>query len=187
MTRPSADTEAIWQALAEPLRRFILKRVATPEDADDILQDVFMKIHARIGALKDVERVQSWVFQIARNAVIDHYRAGKPTEELHEATVTLYDEIPDDVERAMAHSVRGFMAALPDGYREAVELEAAGIPQKDIAARLNLSLSGAKSRVQRGRAMLRDMLNACCEYQFDRYGKVIDYRRRQTEAEPCGC
>lgn len=187
MGNPSPDTESIWQAFAEPLRRFILKRVATPEDADDILQDVFMKIHARVGALKDVERVQGWVFQIARNAVIDYYRASRPTDELHEATVTLFDEVPDDVERAMAQSVRGFMAALPDGYREAVELEAAGVPQKDIAARLNLTLSGAKSRVQRGRAMLRDMLNACCEYQFDRYGKVIDYRRKRANADACEC
>lgn len=187
MSNPSPDTESIWQAFADPLRRFILKRVATSEDADDIVQDVFMKIHARVGALKDVERVQGWVFQIARNAVIDYYRASRPTDELHETTITLFDDVPDDVESAMALSVRGFMAALPDGYREAVEMEAAGVPQKDIAARLNLTLSGAKSRVQRGRAMLRDMLNACCEYQFDRYGKVIDYRRKHSQAGTCEC
>jgi RNA polymerase sigma-70 factor (ECF subfamily) len=177
MTHNSSQTEKIWSAFSEPLHRFILKRVSNEADAEDLLQDIFLKIHTKISTLENEARLQGWVYQIARNAVVDYYRSRGEIEELSDSVVLIEDPI-DEIGSIMTQSMNAFISLLPDTYRDAVMLEAEGVPQKEIARRLNLSLSGAKSRVQRGRAMVKDMLNDCCEYQFDRYGKVIDYRRR---------
>lgn len=173
---PSA--EDVWNEMAAPLRKFILKRVNNEDDADDILQNVFMRIHSHLPGLDDATRLQSWAYQIARNAIIDFYRARKPILELDDYA-PLDEQDEDEIQDCMLKSMQMFIAHLPNGYREAVELEAQGVPQKEIAAQLGLSLSGAKSRVQRGRGMVKELFNTCCEYQFDQYGKVIDYRRRK--------
>ena len=71
-------------------------------------------------------------------------------------------------------------------YREAIELtELQGLTQSEVGARLGLSLSGAKSRVQRGRAKLKDLLLECCHFELDRHGNVIDYRP-QHACSGCG-
>ncbi len=65
--------------------------------------------------------------------------------------------------------------SLPDQYREAVVLtEFDGLTQQQLADRLGITLSGAKSRVQRGRAHSKQMLDECCNFEFDRRGMVID-------------
>jgi RNA polymerase sigma-70 factor (ECF subfamily) len=75
------------------------------------------------------------------------------------------------------------------GYRQAVQLsEIEGLPQQEVADRLGLSLSGAKSRIQRGRLMLKDELERCCRFEFDRRGNVMDYEPRpeRTVCRNCG-
>jgi RNA polymerase sigma-70 factor (ECF subfamily) len=182
-------TERIWQAYHNELHRFIRSRVSDPATADDILQDVFLRIHSRIETLNNCDKVQSWVFQIARNAVVDHYRARKDSTELPE---TIPDGGPDSTEEAlpeaetcrMDNCMLPMIQSLPDKYRDAVIMaEIDGLPQKQIAEKLGISLSGAKSRVQRGRAMMKGMLLDCCRFDFDRRGNVIDYDRRKPAAD----
>ena len=68
---------------------------------------------------------------------------------------------------------------LPDAYREAIVLtEFEGLTQKELADRLGISLSGAKSRVQRARGQLKQMLLGCCQFEFDRRGGIIDCKPR---------
>lgn len=69
-----SETEAIWDNFHSSIFAFIRKRVESEEVAEDILQDVFLKIHRTLPTLKDGKKIQSWVFQITRNAIIDHYR-----------------------------------------------------------------------------------------------------------------
>ena len=77
------------------------------------------------------------------------------------------------------------IAALPDPYREALILsEYQGLSQKDVADRLGISLSGAKSRVQRARRQLREMFLACCHFEMDRRGRILDYYARCPECDP---
>jgi RNA polymerase sigma-70 factor (ECF subfamily) len=77
--------------------------------------------------------------------------------------------------------------SLPEPYRDAVVLtELEGLTQRELANRLGISLSGAKSRVQRGRAQLKQMLDECCTFEFDRRGKVIDCTpRAKTGCDEC--
>lgn len=169
--------ETIWEQFNTPLERFIRKRLPDAQAADDVLQEVYLKIHTHLDTLRDDDRLQAWVYQIARNAVYDYYRAEKPTDEITETIAESdTDDMVDDVTDRLAASVRGMIELLPDDYREALLLtEYGGLTQKELAERLGISLSGAKSRVQRGRKLLREMLFACCHFEYDRRGKVIDF------------
>ena len=180
--------ENVWAEFSDTLKRFILQRVGNEQAAEDILQDVFMKIHAGIAGLSDERRLQGWVYQITRNAIVDFYRKPQPAQDLPEDLVAINgDDDDSDVERKLALSLRGMVEQLPEEYRQAMILTAfEGLTQKEVADRLGLSLSGAKSRVQRGREKLRDLLLDCCHLEFDRRGRVIDYHPRVDCCERCG-
>lgn len=177
--------ETIWTELAANLKRFILKRVGDEPTADDILQNVFIKIHTNLDALQDESKLQSWVYQITRNAIADHYRRAPATHTLDEAIPQ--NDAPDDETRAaLTRSVREMVDCLPEEYRTALVLDTfEGLDQSEIAAQLGISVSGAKSRVQRARAKLRDMMFDCCHFEFDRRGGVINYYPRARCCPTC--
>jgi RNA polymerase sigma-70 factor, ECF subfamily len=169
----NATLEQIWREFAGKLGQFIRARVSDPATAEDIFQDVFVKIQKRLGQLHDPTKLQGWIYRIARNAIIDHYRTRKETVEVPDTLPIETDEQDGEVEELKA-AFRRMIHSLPDPYREAVLLTGFdGLTQQQLADRLGISLSGAKSRVQRGRAQLKRMLDECCAFQFDRRGKVI--------------
>ncbi|MCI0747293.1 MAG: RNA polymerase sigma factor SigZ, partial [Verrucomicrobia subdivision 3 bacterium] len=150
-------------------------------------QDVFVKIHGRLDQLEDPTKLQSWLYLIARNAIIDHYRTRKQTTEVPES---LPAETPEDGAEmeGLKAAFRRMLYSLPEPYRDALVLtEFEGLTQKELAERLGISLSGAKSRVQRGREQLKKMLFDCCRFEFDRRGRVIDCAPRAMDScEECG-
>ncbi len=176
-------TEKIWEEFHPRIKQFILKRIPDEYNAEDILQEVFLKIHARIDTLRDEEKLQSWMYQIARNVIADYYRQHKATVALSEALLLPEEPVvDDDVVKDLLPGVRTMVNSLPDEYRQALLLtEYEGLTQRELAERLGLSLSGAKSRVQRAREKLKAMLLDCCHFEFDRLGKIIDYQPR------CAC
>lgn len=177
-------TEHTWYALHEPLRAFLRKRLRSEEAVEDLLQDVFLRIHTYADTLREEEKLESWIYQIARNLLTDYYRRQKPVLSLEETDQeTLLEELPEeDVQAELAPSVAAMVNALPEPYREALYLtEYQGLSQRDLATRLGLSFSGAKSRVQRAREKLKQLLLDCCHFEFDRLGRVIDYQPR------CAC
>ena len=180
----SQQVESIWNEFNDKLRGFIAKRVENDMAADDILQDVFLKIHAKIDDLKDVSKLQSWIYTITRNAITDHYRSRKHHYAHDENgdsgffNTLLDNETPPANEAAqrIAASLRNMIELLPEKYSEAMLLTAYhGLSQVELAKKLGISVSGAKSRVQRGRQMLKEMLEKCCHFEFDRRGMIIDY------------
>jgi RNA polymerase sigma-70 factor, ECF subfamily len=177
-------TEHTWYTLREPLRAFFRKRVRSEEAVEDLLQDVFLRIHTHADTLREEDKLESWIYQIARHRVTDYYRRQKPVVSLEETDQdALLEEMPEeDVQAALAPSVVAMVNALPEPYREALYLtEYQGLSQRDLATRLGLSFSGAKSRVQRAREKLKQLLLDCCHFEFDRLGRVIDYQPR------CAC
>jgi RNA polymerase sigma-70 factor (ECF subfamily) len=158
------------------LKAFIQSRVADEDDADDLLQEVFIRIHTRLCSLRDLSKLESWIYQITRNAIIDHYRSRRPGVELSESIPSEDELDEDDPDAVLALSLTGMVDELPDTYRDALLLtEYQGLNQRQMADRLGISFSGAKSRVQRARRMLRDMLLTCCHFELDRRGAIIDY------------
>ncbi len=177
-----AASEQLWETFRVPLQQFIGRRVSDPHSAEDILQDVFLKIHMRIGTLHQQDRVAAWIYQIARNAIVDYYRAKRLTSDVPDTLAAPDDRAEDDVVHELLPCVAAMVNELPAPYREALRLtEYEKISQKELSARLGISFSGAKSRVQRARAKLKDQLLDCCHFQFDHAGRIIDYQPR------CAC
>ncbi len=179
--------EQIWNEFSGRLGQFIRARVADPATAEDILQDVFVKIQVRLGQLKDATKLQGWIYLIARNAIIDHYRTRKETVAVPEELAAKEEPQVPEIE-ALKAAFRRMIDSLPEPYREALVLtELEGLKQQELADRVGISLSGAKSRVQRGREQLKAMLTECCAFEFDRRGRVFDCTpRRRSDCAECG-
>lgn len=173
------SSEQIWQDYHTGLLNFISHRVNNRDLAEDLLQDVFVKIHARLDTLTDGERMQGWLYRIAQNSIIDHYRTGKSHEPLPQDLAEKLAHEPDEddlIWSELAGCLRPMIEWLPEHYRDALLLsELEGLPLQQVADRLGISLPGAKSRVQRGRAKLKEMMLDCCQFEFDCRGKPISY------------
>ena len=169
--------EQLWIDFSARLSAFIRSRVEDDVAAEDLLQEVFLRIHTRMDTLRETDRLESWVYQIARNAIIDHYRARRSLDPLHESIPEMDDLFQEpDSAAEIAASMHEMVAALPEPYREALLLtEFQGLNQQELADRLGISLSGAKSRVQRARQKIKNELLSCCHFEFDRYGRIVDY------------
>ncbi len=185
----TAATEEIWAGFRQQLYAYIRARSRSPQDAEDILQDVFIKVHERIGTLEDDARLTSWLYRVTHNTIVDHYRKKQPSPTLQEPVEVVEAEVPV-AEEKLAPFLRELVDALPATYREALTLtELEGLTQQQMGRELGLSPSGAKSRVQRGRAMVRDQLLDCCHVELDRRHHVIGYEPADSRPWPdvCSC
>jgi RNA polymerase sigma-70 factor (ECF subfamily) len=187
-----AAARGAWRELEAKLRPFVARRVRSDVDVDDIVQDVFLRMQRGLAGLRDEERFGPWVYQVARSAIVDHQRVaikhrvvdadGREEERLD------VDEGDRAVEEELAGYLAPFVAMLPSPYREALTLvELKGLTQKQAAEMLGISLSGMKSRVQRGRVQLRKALEDCCHIALDIRGRVVSCEPRPDGRLPDGC
>lgn len=180
---------ALWQDVAARLRPFLARRVP-PAEVEVVLQDVFVRIQRGLSGLRDEQRFTSWLFQIARSSVAEHHRtrARHPLPDAPSDDAELPAAPGDDdrdASRSLSACVSLFVARLPSPYREAVTLvELEGLTVREAAELVGVSLSAMKSRIQRGRAQLRQLFDACCEIALDVRGKVTDYTPR-TQPRAC--
>lgn len=172
-------TENIWNTFNNELLRFIKKRVKDNDAAKDLLQDIFIKIHLKLATLTETEKLTSWVYQITRNSILDYYKKHKHS---HGPLVDIYDiEDPITYNEDFGKCLTPFINKLPKTYREAIlETEVGQLSQKAFAEKANISYSGAKSRIQRGRKQLFEIFNHCCQFSADKYGNVLDYTRKKN-------
>lgn len=190
--RPSLapDAEAIWQQFHEGLLGFISRRVRSRETAEDILQEVMLRIHRHGAGVERAEAMGAWVHAIARNAIADHYRSASVRRELATDEIDLEAGEPEaeatDLLGELAACIAPLLKRLPAKYREALTLtELEGLTQAEAAAHLALSPSGMKSRVQRARVQLKRVLVDCCEVELDRRRSLTSYRPRHGSCD-CG-
>jgi len=179
-------TEEIWNKYHSNLLAFIRKRINDNMVAEDILQDIFVRIHSRIDTLEDNSKLESWLYQVTRNAVIDYYRSHKPTKELpdwlEQPQISSEEKISQELSSCLAPMIK----QLPKKYRLAIQLsEIDGKTQKEVAEEENLTLPGAKSRIQRGRALLKKMLHDCCELEINNKNQVVDYENKDGNCKSC--
>lgn len=170
----AANIEQLWELFSAGLRSFIMSKVKNEADANDILQDVFIRMHNNLGTLNDFSKIKAWLYQVTRNLITDYFR--KKSFDIREYR----DQLPSGsirgkfMDEAVSDMIR-MMDNLSPEYCEALCLtEIGGMSQKEYAEKAGLSYSGAKSRIQRARVMLKDMLLDCCHYQFDKYGTVFN-------------
>ncbi len=179
-----SEARGAWNEIEGRLRPYVARRVASAADVDDILQEILVRVHRGLAGLRDGERFGGWVYRIAEHVITDSARARTRSPialvELPEA-VDVNGESAEgsDLQADLGTCVALFVARLPSPYREAVTLtELEGLTQKDAADMLGISLSGMKSRVQRGREKLRDMFDDCCQISVDGRGRVMECEPR---------
>lgn len=175
--------EEIWIQFNQTLLNFIQSKVSNKHDAEDILQNVFIKIYKNIDDLKSETKLESWIFQITRNSIIDYYRAKKPDYSLNKAEESF--EIPIETEnmnQKISLYLNELIRELPKKYQEPLDMyEFKNHKHKEISKKLNISVSGSKTRVQRAKIKLKEMLLKCCDFELDTYGNIINYNPR------CNC
>ena len=147
--------ELIWKEFHKELGGFIFSHIKDREITNDILQDIFVKIQNNIGTLKDESKLSSWIYQIARNSIYDYFRKLKPHFEFNDYDTIDEEQTIDNGE--LEKCLKPFINQLDDKYKEAIILtEFDGLTQKQLAQKLNISYSGAKSRVQRAKEYLKN-------------------------------
>ena len=177
------ETAEVYAVHHARLRRLVARRVPDAAAVDDIVHDVFVKLALAHGSIRSIDRIGVWLGRVAANAVADYYRAQRPT-------LPLPDNLPAitsqrDLRVEVAACLRPLIAALPAKYRDAlIWSELDGLTQREVAQKLGLSLPGAKSRVQRGRMLLRQRLLDC--FDIERDGDSIVACRSRDPACRCG-
>ena len=195
----AAVSEPPWEELHGNLRAFIGRRVRNQADVDDLVQRVLLQMVKGLASLRDAERLHAWVYRTARNVIADYYRSSSTRHEIASggaedlAAASGESQAPSqDDERAALQELAACMTPmvrqLPPAYRQAVTLaDLEGVNQADAAARAGVSVSGMKSRIQRGRQQLKAVLEECCRVQLDRRGTIVGYDPRKSDScGPCG-
>jgi len=171
----------IWTKTQNELKNFVYRKVRDKALAEDIVQDVFLKVHAKLGQLKDSEKVSGWIYQITRNTIIDYYRSKSKNISFQDLD---WESDPQTLIACVSSCLQEMLLTLPEKYREVIALtELENLSQTRLAERLCISYSGAKSRVQRARQMLKDKMEEHYNIKMDAYGNVIVCENRQ----PCNC
>jgi RNA polymerase sigma-70 factor (ECF subfamily) len=177
--------ESIWKDHHDQLLNFINKQVKDRDESEDILQDVFVKILLKIDTLKDSSKLQAWIYQMTRNAIADYFR-----KKNHLNGADNQEIISEVEEQSAMNEATGWIGyyvdALPESYRDSLVMyEMKGYSQKEIAERLGISYTNARSRIQRGRQLLKKNLTDCCEFNVDTYGNIIEYSPKLRDCSKC--
>ena len=150
----STEIIGVWNDMNSRLTNFVNGKVNDPELTKDIIQDVFLKTFSKIDTLKNKEKLVAWIYQITRNEIISHFRKLKLNQN-RANNIESNKDVDATFTAEVSECIHPFIQSLPQKYREAVLLaDVENISQIEIAKRLNISYSGAKSRIQRGREMI---------------------------------
>ena len=194
-----AAPDVVRRELHERVLAYVSRRVRSRDDAEDIAQEVMLRIHRHSADVEHVDRMAAWVYRIAGNAIADHYRrparrevpSGQATD-VFESEVAPFEASVGEPSREqlrleLSQCLAPLIDRLPPAYRQAIELtEFGGVSQVDAAAKLGLSVSGMKARVQRARVQLRDLLLECCHVELDGRRAVTQVRSRSGKCGTCG-
>jgi RNA polymerase sigma-70 factor, ECF subfamily len=174
----------IWSDFRGELLSFIVHKTGNQADAEDILQEVFIKIIKHFDKVAGANNLRQYLYGIVRNALNDYFKHQQRFSVERDVPVQLDPVASAELNETIAACcIKPFIEQLPESYREALMLtEFQHISQKDLATQLNISYSGAKSRVQRGKEKLKAMITSCCAYNSDRYGNLME-----DDAATCGC
>src|SRR5215203_4988053 len=132
VTTSDAAADVLWTDLHARLRGFVGRRIGDPHAADDVAQEVLLRLHRSMGELRVEDRLDAFAYRIARNAIIDHYRAraiARETPESPDVIVAHLEAVGDgdegresDGRHALARCLAPLIGQLPEPYREALTL-----------------------------------------------------------------
>lgn len=175
-------TQPDWRIFQNEIKAFALKAVKDKAAAEDIAQDVFLKVFSKIDQLKDGGKLSAWIYQITRNTITDHFRKNKKIPAPEDFN---FEDDNHALNDCVAGCLRQMLQTLPEKYREAFQLtEIENLSQIQLTGRLGISYSGVKSRVQRARQILKQKMKESLTIETDSYGNVIVCEKN---TDPCDC
>ena len=188
------DSQAskIWQLYSDQLLAYINKRVANSQDAEDLRQEVFLKIYNKLDTLDDLVKLESWLYQVTKNTIIDYYRKKKdqPTKDDFFLSLFADDEQDEDVNNMNEQLLRvlgDFIDDVSSKNKEAIQLYyLEHLDHQTISDKLGISVSASKMRVKRGKEELKQALFDCCDFKVDIYGNIVDMERKNSDCS-CDC
>jgi RNA polymerase sigma-70 factor (ECF subfamily) len=183
------EIATIYNDFHRSLLSYIRSKIRIKEDAEDILQNVFVSISSNINKLSDTEKLKSWIHAITRNAIIDYYRKHSKKENRsiddNMADLLLAEE-GDDSTKGLDNCMSTMIDLLPEEYRSIIiDSEIYGIKQKDLAVKYNMAYPSLRSRVQRGRERLKQLYYNCCDIATDTRGNILEARSKNSCSGPC--
>ncbi|SKA44272.1 RNA polymerase, sigma subunit, SigZ [Chitinophaga eiseniae] len=167
---------AIWQQFSNELEKFICRQTGDDAVCKDLLQEVFLKVYINLAKVSAADNIRAYLYRMANNVITDHHRRRQKVRQVSVAygPDPAEEAVPPEEEYTLAGCLRPMMETLPEIYRQALILtELDGYTQKQYADIAGISVSGAKSRVQRARERLKEIILQCCEYEFDKYGNIL--------------
>jgi len=190
---PTPPADELFDGLHRRLRDFVGRRISDSDAAEDVAQEVLLRLHRSLGDLRVEDRLDAFAYRIARNAIIDHYRSRAGAKETPAATDDLIaridaetDEDPGETEgrQELARCLEPLVRRLPEPYRQALTLTDLGtLSQVEAAGVVGLSVPGMKTRVQRARTQVHELLTACCDVTLDSDRHIAQVER----TGPCAC
>ena len=182
------EISTVWDKFRYELLIYIKAKVNDEYEAEDILQEIFFKIYRNIKQLNDEAKLKSWLYKITNNTIIDYYRRGKSSalqiEEV-ESVQEIAEENDNMNNEILKCCLKLFLHELPDKYKEPLEMyELKGLKHREISEKLNITMSGSKTRIQRARKKLRKAYTECCEIESDIYGNIVEYKQKESYQFP---
>jgi RNA polymerase sigma-70 factor (ECF subfamily) len=176
-------TQQVWKQYSEDLKRFILSKVKDVAVTDDVLQDTFIKIHTKLHTLRDITKLKSWCFTVARNSILDYFKSNNKTFEI--ANFESETDILEDV-HTEKDCLRGILQSLPKKYRDPLFLsDIKGLKQQEVAEQLKQTVSTTKSQIQRARKLIAQGFMDCCGYVLNEDGKLVGEIQEKEDCKIC--
>ncbi len=178
MNQKPITIEEAWVSYQHQLLSFIRLKVATDEDAEELLSDVFVKLTKAVNGKNTPDNISAWLYRVTKNSIVDYYRTRKNHEELSESAYEAKEE--ETVIKQLSHCMLPMIKALPETYQHPLILsEIEGKKYKEVATTLGLSLPAVKSRILRGREKLHKSILSCCTVQHNKAGEAVDYEKNK--------
>lgn len=169
-----------FQKYEQELLNFIKKRLKDPMESEEVLNQVLMKVYTHCEKLPAVRNNRSWLYRITRNALYDYFRENQRWQHLDDEM-----ELEDKTEESLINSLEPLIPVIIKMLPEKMALplylsDIEGVPQKEIAVKLGISVSGAKSRIQRAREQLKALFFECCYLELDQKGMPVSFSVKEN-------
>ena len=166
-----SEISSLWLEYKNGLKYYILKKVKNKDVANDLSHEVLMKIYNSCCSTIKIKNVRSWMFQIAHNTTVDYL---KKQHNFTNIIPESYDNDEHTVIQEADKIIKPLMKLLPDKYAIPLQLsDIDELKQKEVAQKLNLSLTATKSRIQRARKLLKEKIIECSNLEKDEKGNLI--------------
>lgn len=181
MKKECCNINDVIQEFYNYLKSYILGKVNDKSLAEDIVQEVMMKLIESHQKQKEITNIKAWLFQVSRNTIYDYYKKNNLEFNLDNDWNLEGESISEVSKIFVSDYIIPMIELLPKNYAIPLMMsDIDKIPQKEIAQKLNLELSATKMRIQRGRTKLRDLFVECCDIEYDKQGNFIGCTIKQS-------